>query len=683
MLIYLADLGHNLLTLSSDVYPLGIANLATWLTANLKSSDRTTIALFREPQDLKKAIDAQAPDIMGLSNYAWNEEIAYHFAGYAKRRNPATLVAMGGPNYPLVDAVRESFLRGLPKVDVYVDGPTYEGEAAFANLVQRFVDGGRRLDAVFEQPIAGNHWIDSRSGAFVKGPEVERIRDLDEIPSPYLHGWMDPFLTTGYFPMLQIARGCPFSCTFCNSGVATNSRVFAHSIENVKADLLYLAERLKPEITVCFADDNFGMYERDEAIADYIGWLQEQYQWPRYIRTTTGKNKGERIIRVMRKTHGALPMTAAVQSMNPIVLKNIKRDNIKLETYRMIQEELERTGMQSYGELILCLPGETKATFMNAVSQLLDAGAKRISAHQLMLLHGAELANPAERERFGFNTRFRVVARNIGIYTDEPVIEVEEMVVETPDFSFDDYLETRIFHLLLTIYYYEGNYEEAFEFARAGGVKPFDLIVRMQRMLDEAPPEFRRILDDFLAESRAELFPTREACLAWARENYAGLVDGSLGGNLLSKYSMLGRFFGTQASLEFLEHGITVALTEQNRECDHALLDAVMSYLRAAVLHAPFAETMAQQGSWTSAWDVEAWVADRYQRPLSAYRFEGERRFNAAVEAGRKALIETKIVTFGEHPSGLGKFTRTMFARDLRRHFIPAPIGVEGAVSQR
>jgi hypothetical protein len=27
----------------------------------------------------------------------------------------------------------------------------------------------------------------------------------------------------------------------------------------------------------------------------------------------------------------------------------------------------------------------------------------------------------------------------------------------------------------------------------------------------------------------------------------------------------------------------------------------------------------------------------------------------------------TKVGAFGEHASGLGKFTRTMFARDLRR----------------
>lgn len=670
MLLYLADLGHNLLTKSSDVYPLGVANLATYARARWRESgagDGLEIAIFREPQDLKAALDRQAPDVLGLSNYAWNEELSLHFAAYAKARSRRTLVAMGGPNYPLVDAVRDAFLRGLPNVDVYVDGPTYEGERAFVNLLRRFEEAGRRVEGLYEQRTPGLDWIDPRSKEFVRGGDVERIRDLDEIPSPYLAGLMDPYLTTGYFPMMQISRGCPFTCAFCNSGVRSNSRVFAHSIENVKADLKFLAERVKPETTLCFADDNFGMFERDEEIADYIGWLQDTHGWPRYIRTTTGKNKGERIIKVMRKVKGALPMTAAVQSMNPVVLKNIKRDNIKLETYREIQRELESQGMQSYGELILCLPGETKESFFKAVQDLLDAGAKRISAHQLMLLHGAELANPDERARFGFDTRFRVVARNIGDYTGQPVIEVEEMVVSTPDFTFADYLETRVFHLLLTIFHYEGNYDEPFQWARARGVKPFDLVRRMYAMLDRAPAAFRRVLDDFVAESQAEIFPTREACLEWARAHYAELVEGSLGGNLLSKYSMLGRFYTTQEALDFLESVIAEAVGVEPASPEAEQLAAVMDYVRNVVLHVPFAQTTAAGATWSSRFDVDAWGAEGFARPLEDYASKATRSWSAEVDPRTRALIMTKVGAFGEHASGLGKFTRTMFARDLRR----------------
>ena len=152
------------------------------------------------------------------------------------------------------------------------------------------------------------------------------------------------------------------------------------------------------------------MYGLDEEVADYIAYLQQEFRWPQYIRTTTGKNKHERIIRVMRKTGGILPMTSAVESTNPEVLKNIKRSNIRLEAYAEIQKELMSQGMQSYGELILCMPGETKASFMRSVEGLLDSGVKRISAHQLMLLHGAPLNDPESRAKWQFDTKFRVVA---------------------------------------------------------------------------------------------------------------------------------------------------------------------------------------------------------------------------------------------------------------------------------
>lgn len=675
MRVYLADLGHNLLTFSSDTYPLGVANLATYTQAYLRSDEPLHVSIFREPQDLKAALDDTPPDILGLSNYTWNEELAYQFCRYAKRLNPETLVVMGGPNFPLVDEVKEQFLRNLPDLDGYIDGPTYEGERAFLNLVQRYVDVGKRREGVFDEPVPGNCWIHPKTGAYQHGGEVPRIRDLDEIPSPYLAGLMDPYFKTGYFPLMQIARGCPFTCQFCNSSVLGNSKIYAHSVENVKQDLLYIAERVDPSVNLCFADDNFAMYQRDEEIAEFIGWLQDEYKWPKYIRTTTGKNQGERIIRVMRKIRGALPMTSAVQSLNPVVLENIKRSNIKLDTYAELQEELIKQGMQSYGELILCLPGETRQSIMDAIEKLLDAGSKRVSAHQLMLLHGAPLANPDSRAKFGFDTRFRVVARNIGDYLGEPIIEVEEMVVETPDFSFQDYLDTRVFHLLLTIFFYEGNFDEPFRYADQHGVKPFDLVVHMQSMLDRAPAAFTKVIDDFLVESQAELFRSREECLAWAKQNYDALVDGTLGGNLLSKYSMLGRFYATAPALEFLTDVVRSAVEERgSAPVVDDELRSVMEMMHAVVLHVPFDDEVRRETTWTSAYDVASWAAASDDRPLSAFRADAPVRWVARTEPDKAALIRTKVKTFGEHPHGLGKFTRTMFARDLRRSLVREPV---------
>jgi radical SAM superfamily enzyme YgiQ (UPF0313 family) len=667
MRIFLADLGHNQLTFSSDIYPLGIADLSAYAQAYANTRETLEINLFREPQDLKVALDDSPPDILGLSSYSWNHELSRSFARYAKARSPKILTLLGGPNFPLTAGEQEQFLREMPEIDVAVRGATYESERAFLYIVRRFAEAGRSLEGLQEEPIPGNIWINRRTDECVRGSDVERIYDLDEIPSPYLAGMMDAYFKTGYFPMMQIARGCPFSCSFCNSSVPSNSKIYRHSVENVKADLLYIAKRVRPEITLCFADDNFGMYPDDEEIADYLGYLQDHFYWPRYIRTTTGKNKGERIIRVMRKVRGALPMTAAVQSLNPVVLKNIARSNINLDTYAEIQQEVQAQGMQSYGELILSLPGETKASFMQAVRDLLETGVKRVSAHQLMLLHGAPLSNPDNRARFGFETRFRVVARNIGNYSGEPVVEVEEMVIATPTFSFDDYLETRVFHLLLTIFYYEGNFEEAFAFARHQGVNAYDLIVRLQEMLPRAPAKFQSLITDFLRESREELFETKESCLEWAHRNFDSLVEGSLGGNLLSKYSLNGRFYVFHDALDFLKSGIQSCLDDSSAAMSSTPLETVIEYLRCVMLSAPFSASLNATPQWTTPYDVGAWCRDGYIRDLTSYSYPMPRTFTTTVSPDQRALIESRINTFGEHPSGLGKFTRTMFARDLRR----------------
>ena len=328
--------------------------------------------------------------------------------------------------------------------------------------------------------------------------------------------------------------------------------------------------------------------------------------------------------------------------------------------------------MQAYGELILSMPGETKASFLKAVSDLLDSGVKRVSAHQLMLLHGAPLSNPDQRQRFGLKTRWRIVARNLGNYgTGEDVVEVEEMVVETPTFSFAEYLEARVFHMLLTIFYYEGNYEEAFEYARHHGIRGFDLVLHLQKILDQAPDGFRKVIDEFTTEGCEEIFESKEECIAWARAHFPKLLDGTVGGNLLSKYSMIGRFFAGKEALDFLMSGIASLLRERDANASFPGLAAVSDYLSAVLLYTPFAESTQATPSFKAAFDVEEWRESGYALPLESHRFAAPMTIRTRVDDEKRALIMSRVATFGEHPSGLGKFTRTMFSRDLRRSVVP------------
>ena len=42
---------------------------------------------------------------------------------------------------------------------------------------------------------------------------MDRIKDLDEIPSPYLTGILDKFFDGNLTPFLETNRGCPFTCS--------------------------------------------------------------------------------------------------------------------------------------------------------------------------------------------------------------------------------------------------------------------------------------------------------------------------------------------------------------------------------------------------------------------------------------------------------------------------------------
>jgi hypothetical protein len=85
------------------------------------------------------------------------------------------------------------------------------------------------------------------------------------------------------------------------------------------------------------------------------------------------------------------------------------------------------------------------------------------------------------------------------------------------------------------------------------------------------------------------------------------------------------------------------------------------------MLSAPFSASLNATPQWTTPYDVGAWCCDGYIKDLTSYPYPTPQTFTTTVSPDQRALIESRIDTFGEHPSGLGKFTRTMFARDLRR----------------
>ncbi|PIQ96713.1 MAG: radical SAM protein, partial [Nitrospinae bacterium CG11_big_fil_rev_8_21_14_0_20_56_8] len=352
--IYLADLTHTGAGIATEAFPLNVGLMASY--AHKRFGREIEISLFKYPQDLLEAMRAHPPDILGCSNYTWNANLAYNFTLLAKSLNINALTVWGGTNYPFESSPQEEFLRKRPALDVHV---FYEGEQAFGEVVERMLATGTARNALTE-PIPGCQFISPSDGSFVSGPSLPRIQDLDSIPSPYVTGWLDKFFDGVLTPLLETARGCPFACNFCNAGDDYYTRVNKFSDDYVREELTYVARKASRAGVghATLADNNFGMIPRDAKTVRVIHDLQTQYHWPASLTVWTGKNSRQRVIEATRLLGSSLSISMSVQSLDNEVLKNIKRDNIRLEDFRAIADELSNQERPQHSEVIMPLPGE-------------------------------------------------------------------------------------------------------------------------------------------------------------------------------------------------------------------------------------------------------------------------------------------------------------------------------------
>jgi radical SAM superfamily enzyme YgiQ (UPF0313 family) len=540
--VYLADLRYNYSgVLANDCMPLGVAYIKAVMDRDLPEVESR---LFAYPDPLWNALQDNPPDVLMVSNYLWNEALSFHFSKLAKRIRPDMLVVMGGPNIPIEESRQIDYFNQHPEIDLYVLG---EGDFLATEVLRHYLDAGMSIDKLGERDIPSSIYR-RPDGQTVVHKMFDRKKEVDEIPSPWLSGIQDEFFDGKLAPMIETNRGCPFTCTFCVQGTSWYTKVNNFSLERMKEEIEYIARKIKslsPSMgTLRIADSNYGMFERDVDISSWIGEMQKRYGYPTFIDATTGKNRPDRIIRSVEKVSGALVVYQAVQSLNEDVLRNIKRSNIKLNAYEEVMIHIRGRGLRSNSDLIVGLPGETLKSHVTAIHSLIDAGTNQMHNLQLVLLKGSELETLETRKEFHFDTRFRVLPKNFGIYGDKKVLDIEEIVVSTDTMSFDDYIETRKYHLVSSVFWNDSWFEDAVSFAQKFGIKRSEWFDVMLPEMENTQGPVRDFLERFVGETVGELFPTQDACLDFynKEENFSRLLKGEVGDNLMYKYRAIASF---------------------------------------------------------------------------------------------------------------------------------------------
>lgn len=621
--VYLADLRHTDGGLVANAcMPLGMGYMKAVMDRDLPEVESR---IFVYPEDLLKALMLNAPDVLMLSNYVWNEELGRRFTEVVKQHSPATLVVAGGPNIPLEPERQAGFFKSWKGLDVYALG---EGDFLATEIVARFLDSGRSVSRLSAKGVPSSLFI--CADTVVRGPEWPKEGELSKIPSPWLSGVLDDLFDGRMIPLVETNRGCPFTCTYCVQGTGYYTRVSHFNVDRVKEELSYIANRIRelcPSMAaLTIADPNYGMYERDVEISAHIGTLLQEYSWPRFIDSSTGKNAPERVARSIEAASGALVMITAVQSMNSDVLANIKRSNIKLESYQEIAVHLRARGLRSTSQTILGLPGETLESHVAGLHQLIDSGVEGLQNFQLMLLKGTEMESSESRGKYCFDTRFRVSPRCFGRYAGTKVFDMEEIVVSSRDLSFSDYVEARKHHLACMIFWNQGWFTDILKLALRHGIRSSQSIEALAKALFSDQGAAGDFGKEFVAETKRELFTTPEECRSYYsdEENYQKLAGGELAENLLNKYRAVVSFLLWPEVCELAAKTLGALLL--NRVPDDAkaefsqFFEDLCRFSKAKHAYGRLAVEILSPVHSSLQYNVGRWIADGHPPDPSPYR---------------------------------------------------------------
>jgi radical SAM superfamily enzyme YgiQ (UPF0313 family) len=303
-----------------------------------------------DPREIIQTICSVETAIIGFAVYPWNYRLMKGIVSETRRRQPQSLIVLGGPS---VSFDAKNGMRNWPGADIIVKGP---GEETFFQLLMTHMNQKpftqvpnivyRQDPEILENPFEMNFSVEKQSYPLI----TEDLEGLEIVN-------------------YDTARGCGFRCNYCAWNVDGTEPwgVRYYPMGKVKADLERIF-KLDSLVKLLINDSNITVNEsRCIDIFRFINRLNKKRQerGKPFVMVVLDLNPqyfSDRIISELKKMHiGVLGF--GLQSIDEDVLRIANRKFNREKYLSNLKKLSEKRGIQIIIELIFGLPGDTLDKF--------------------------------------------------------------------------------------------------------------------------------------------------------------------------------------------------------------------------------------------------------------------------------------------------------------------------------
>ncbi len=348
-------------------FDYGLRRVAAAVAGDEKTSSAWDVVVLSRRDDdvdaLVRDIRAASPDVVGFSTYVWSLGCFLEAAARLRRGPAPPLVLFGGPSARPVSFARDPFRSLAGGVDGLVLG-----------------DGEEVILDVLALPQLDRRALATVEGVSVLGPFGWRgtkrpVRAaLDVLPSPYQLGLV-PHEATAH---LEIFRGCPLHCTFCQWGTYDGERTA--SAQHLIRELAAIAKLSPAGVFLVDAGLNLNarafraLVEAEREVGLLRGTSLNCELYPKYVRSDH--------IELLASTKAHVGI--GVQSIDPEVLRNVDRPPTDVQRMHDVIREVSAVA-DVLLEVIVGLPGDSPDGFRATLDWARQFGCGINAYHCLVL----------------------------------------------------------------------------------------------------------------------------------------------------------------------------------------------------------------------------------------------------------------------------------------------------------